>query len=93
MATHTNILVWNIPWTEEPGVLQAIGAQRFRQDSLTEQNLKQIVLKGGNLNDKRAREKMLSITRQRKAIQITVKMFYTPFKMSKSLKYKRMDQC
>ena len=64
MATHTNILVCNIPWTEEPGVLQAIGAQRFRQDSVTEQNLKQIVLKGGNLNDKRGHEKMLSITRR-----------------------------
>ena len=25
MATHSNILAWTIPWTEEPGGLQSIG--------------------------------------------------------------------
>ena len=24
MATHSNILTWGIPWTEEPGVLQSV---------------------------------------------------------------------
>ena len=28
MATHCTILVWEIPWTEEPGGLQSIGSQR-----------------------------------------------------------------
>ena len=28
MATHSNILAWRIPWTEEPGGLQFIGSQR-----------------------------------------------------------------
>ena len=28
MATHSNILVWRIPWTEEPGRLQSMGSQR-----------------------------------------------------------------
>ena len=28
MATHSSILVWRIPWTEEPGGLQSIGLQR-----------------------------------------------------------------
>ena len=28
MATHSNILAWRIPWTEEPGGLQSIGSQR-----------------------------------------------------------------
>ena len=28
MATHSNILAWRIPWTEEPGGLQSIGWQR-----------------------------------------------------------------
>ena len=28
MATHSNILVWEIPWTEEPGRLQPMGLQR-----------------------------------------------------------------
>ena len=27
MATHSSILVWKIPWTEEPGGLQSIGSQ------------------------------------------------------------------
>ena len=28
METHSSILAWRIPWTEEPGGLQSIGAQR-----------------------------------------------------------------
>ena len=32
MATHFSILAWKIPWTEEPGGLQAIGSQRGGQD-------------------------------------------------------------
>ena len=27
MATHSNFLVWEIPWTEEPGPLQSVGSQ------------------------------------------------------------------
>ena len=32
MATHSTILGWEIPWTEEPGGLQSMGSQRVRQD-------------------------------------------------------------
>ena len=28
MATHSNILAWEIPWTEEPGRLQSMGSQK-----------------------------------------------------------------
>ena len=28
MATHSSILAWEIPWTEEPGGLQSMGLQR-----------------------------------------------------------------
>ena len=28
MATHSSILDWEIPWTEEPGRLQSMGSQR-----------------------------------------------------------------
>ena len=31
-ATHSSILDWRIPWTEEPGGLQSIESQRVRQD-------------------------------------------------------------
>ena len=32
MATHSSILAWRIPWTEEPGGLQSTGSQRVRCD-------------------------------------------------------------
>ena len=32
MATHSSILAWRIPWTEEPGGLQSTGSQRVGQD-------------------------------------------------------------
>ena len=32
MATHTGVLTWRIPWTEEPGGLQSIGSQRVGRD-------------------------------------------------------------
>ena len=32
MATHSSILAWRIPWTEEPGELQSMGSQRVGQD-------------------------------------------------------------
>ena len=32
MATHSSILAWRIPWTEEPGGLQSRGSQRVRHD-------------------------------------------------------------
>ena len=32
MATHSSILAWSIPWTEEPGGLQSRGSQRVRHD-------------------------------------------------------------
>ena len=32
MATHSSILAWRIPWTEEPGGLQSMGSQRIRHD-------------------------------------------------------------
>ena len=35
MATHSNILAWRIPWTEEPGMLQSIGSHRVRQTEAT----------------------------------------------------------
>ena len=33
MATHSSILVWRSPWTEEPGGLQSLGSQRVGHNS------------------------------------------------------------
>ena len=35
MATHSSILAWRIPWTEEPGGLQSMGSQRVGDDCAT----------------------------------------------------------
>ena len=35
MATHSSILAWRVPWTEEPGGLQSMGLQRVRYNSAT----------------------------------------------------------
>ena len=32
MATHSSLLSWRIPWTEDPGGLQSMGSHRVRQD-------------------------------------------------------------
>ena len=37
MATHSNTLVWEIPWTKEPGRLQSTGSQRVEHDLATKQ--------------------------------------------------------
>ena len=37
MATHSSILAWRIPWTEETDELQSMGSQRVRHDLVTKQ--------------------------------------------------------
>ena len=37
MATHSSVLAWGIPWTEEPGGLQSMGWQRVGYDLVIEQ--------------------------------------------------------
>ena len=43
MATHSSILVWRIPRTEEPGGLQSMGSQRVRHDLATKQQQGEVV--------------------------------------------------
>ena len=35
MVTHSSILAWRIPWTEEPDGLQSTGSRRVRHDRVT----------------------------------------------------------
>ena len=37
MATHSSILAWEIPWTEEPGGLQSVGLQTVGLDLVSKQ--------------------------------------------------------
>ena len=65
MATHSNILAWEIPWTEEPDRLQSMGLQRVRHNLASKQQ--QCVLccylgeKQDSINVCIAREKFGSI--------------------------------
>ena len=42
MATHSSILAWRIPWTDESGRLQCPGSQRVRHDWVTSLSLNQM---------------------------------------------------
>ena len=39
MATQSNALSWEIPWTEEPGRLQSMGDKRVQRDLVNKQQL------------------------------------------------------
>ena len=39
IASHSSILAWEIPWTEEPGGLQSMGSQRVGHDLMTKTNI------------------------------------------------------
>ena len=49
MATHSSILAWSIPWTEEPGRLQPMGSQRVGHDWATNTLDKEIFAPKGAL--------------------------------------------
>ena len=42
MATHSSILAWEIPWTEEPGGLQSMGLQRAGHDLATKLTIRSL---------------------------------------------------
>ena len=43
MATHSSLLAWKIPWTEEPGRPQSMELQRARQDKATKYAYMQLI--------------------------------------------------
>ena len=44
MATHSNILAWEIPWTEEPSGLQSMGSQSRTYRLKQQQNFRGMVV-------------------------------------------------
>ena len=42
MATHSSILAWEIPWTEEPDRLQSMGSQRVKHNSATNTHILEV---------------------------------------------------
>ena len=54
MATHSSILSWRFPWTEEPGGLPFMGLQRVRHDLVTKHAVKIVSKEGGRVKKKKA---------------------------------------
>ena len=54
MATHSSILAWTIPWTEEPGGLQSMGSQKS-QTCLKRQHARRAWLKPRQHGSRRVR--------------------------------------
>ena len=50
MATHSSILAWTIPWTEEPSRLESMGLQRVEHDCMTGQCTSAIVGHSGSFS-------------------------------------------
>ena len=46
MATHSRILAWRIPWTEEPGGLQSMGSKRVGHNTSDLARTRTLVGKG-----------------------------------------------
>ena len=44
MATHSSILAWEVPWTEEPGRLQSTGSQTVGHDLVTKQQIEDVII-------------------------------------------------
>ena len=49
MGTHSSVLSWEIPWTEEPGGLPSLGSQRVGLNIATEQLFSKLSPKGGQI--------------------------------------------
>ena len=54
MATHSSILPWRIPWTEEPGGLQSMGSQRVGHGRATNTHTSLLFKTSFALGDHRA---------------------------------------
>ena len=50
MATHSSIVTWRIPWTEEPRMLQTMGLQSQTQLSKSDVFYSSVYIKGGEGN-------------------------------------------
>ena len=57
MATHSSILAWEIPWTEEPGGLQPIRSQRIRYNLVIKQQQRSPFLNVCVYNERAKRQK------------------------------------
>ena len=77
MATHSSILAWEIPRTEEPGGLQSMGPQRFGHDQVMKERRQQQLRRLQELNARR-REEKLQLDQERLDRLLYVQVMQTP---------------
>ena len=58
MATHSDVLAWRIPWTEEPGELQSMGSKSVGQDYTTFTFHTKYIMQNARLDESQAGIKM-----------------------------------
>ena len=63
MATHSSILAWRIPWTEEPGRLQSMASQTVGHARGIKRRLKQAFIEMENLEEEMVRGREVRIRR------------------------------
>ena len=73
MATHSNILAWEILWTEESGGLQSMGSQRVGHDSATKQQQQLTILLSSILLEQK--KKILNVLISTLIILLILNMF------------------
>jgi len=61
MATHSSTLAWRIPWTEEPGGLMFMEAQRVGHNLATEQLIKSYISLTFLISNSKQEEQLLNL--------------------------------
>ena len=67
MVTHSSILIWRIPWTEEPGRLQSMRSQKVRHNWTTNTHT-HTCFEGGALNNTDVGLKKATVQEERQKI-------------------------
>ena len=68
MAAHSGILVWEMPWSVEPGKLQSMGWQRVGLDRVTEHTLQSqmsTILEDTEQTEKNSRDAYIGIIQKK----------------------------
>ena len=80
MATHSRILAWRIPWTEEPGRLQSMESRRVRHDWATNTHTHTLHQRGQR-DGKQLKRCWMSLAIRERQIKAMMRYQHTPSRM------------
>ena len=81
MTTDSNILAWEIPWTEEPGGLQFMESQRVIDDLVTRQNKQQAYVELVSPLLSFCFHKLIASPRQKTCSQVILLVYHTHYRL------------